>query len=249
MKYWTRHGIVGMMGKSGKLSDSSDYFYKNSKNIVSFNINFTSPLKVSYAYIPEKDLVSIPKKTIKSKYVLTQIVSKIDQAFIKCRGKKNSEFRWTRNKYDGKIEVKTAPNSTEEVIDFIKLWDDTRGLKYGWQLHSGYDKTFFTTWYQQEQNIQCLFFYLEGNLVGYSVISLEQDDGAYIYMLGKCSVTFQNLSLYIDLVSYEKLLGDKESILINWGASSGTLLKYKRKFPIYSQENLYFFRRVDNGNA
>lgn len=248
MKYHTRHGIIGMMGKTGKLSDSPDYFYKNSKNIISFDSSFSSDsFKVSYAYIPEADFLAIPKKEIKSKYILTQIVSKIDQAFIAIKGRGYKEFRWTRNKYDDKTEVKTEPNSVQEVINFIEYWEVTRGGKYGWQRHSGYDKSFFLNWYEKEkQDIQCLFFYVNSVLVGYSVISLIKDDNAYIYMLGKCDTTYQNLSLYIDFISYERLLGQQESILINWGASSGTLLDYKKKFPLYSLENLYFFKKEDN---
>ena len=248
MKYWNKHGQQGMMGKFGQLSSYPFYFYKNSSNIVSFDVKLTTikEHKVSYAYITEEDFKTIPKSEIKSKYILTQTISKIDSEYLSLEGKKHKDDRNTRNKYDKIVSVKTKPNSIEEVLSLIDIWDAKRGdLVYNWQKHSGYDRSFFTRFYEQEkENLQCLFFYIKGKLVGYSVISLVKDDEAYVFCLGKCDTEYKDISWYIDFRSFDYLLCDEEYVLINWGASSGSLLKYKMRFPVHSLEKLYFFKKV-----
>jgi hypothetical protein len=251
MRYWTRHGKMTMMGKAGKLSSSPYFYYKNSKNLVVF-IASCSPYgyKVSYAYIPDEDFQEIDKKRIKSKYHLTQVVSLIDDKFASLPGKKNKDNRNIRNKYEKIVEVRESPESIEEVISFIDEWDKTRGVVYGWQRHSGYDKNFFTNHYESEKNsVQSLFYYIKGKLVGYSVISVAREDTSYTYMIGKCLVEYKSLSWYIDYDSFCRLR-EREGcdVLVNWGASGGSLLKYKTQFPVHSLEKLWFFRLEEHSD-
>ena len=246
MRYWTRHGKLAMMGKNGSLSDSELYFYKNKSNIISFDINLKFKENTTYSYISEKDFLSIPKNNISSKYSLIQTISKIDDTFLSVKGSTLREFRETKNKYDKLVTIKKSPNSTTEILELIELWDRTSGIKYGWQKHSGYDRSFFVSHYENEKDkLQGLFFYINDKLVGYSIISLEKEDEVYVYMLRKNDTSYRNLCLYIDFISFETLYRGSP-IFINWGASSGGVLKYKEKFPTASQEKLYFFKLNTN---
>jgi len=244
IKYWTKHGKIGMMGKFGNLSPDPRWYYKNSSNAVCFDVSLTPLPKTSYAYITESDFLTIPKKEIKSKYILNQIVSNIDDKFLSVRGNKYKEFRNVINRYKG-LDIKESPESLDEVLTFINEWEEYRGdAKYGWQMHTGYDKSFFERFYGKETDIQCLFFYQVERLVGFSVISIDNPKEPLVYMLGKNDTRLKGLSLYIDFISFKKLYEKFGKVLINWGASSGSLLSYKRKFPIYTEDKLYFFRKV-----
>ena len=244
MKYWTKHGMMGMMGKYSFFSESEKFFFKNRKNIICFDTNLKfKNFKTSYSYIREKDFLKIFKKDIKSKYFLIQTISKFDKNFFNLEGKKFKEIRETRNKFNKIIKIKKDAD-IKEILNLIDCWDVNRGEKYGWQKHSGYDRNFFNRFFRQEKsNLQSLFFYIDGNLVGYSIISLlKENDNIYNYIIRKNDTTYRNLCLYIDYKSFEFLFQNEKEFFINWGASSGSLLKYKEKFPIYEQEKLYFFK-------
>lgn len=255
--YITRHTIMGMLSKNyipfknwlGYVKNKNEVvLFIDSDHIISKYFNYP---KINLNYI---DKLENPKDKIggyenSSSYFLTNIKSKFDVDFFHLSGKKFTELRETQNKFDKIIEVRNDCD-IDQIISFIDKWNESRGKdKYGWQLHSGYDKTFFNNFYKKEQSkLYSNFFFIEGNLVGYSIISKQSNNNEYQYIIRKCDTKYRNLSLYIDLYSFENIFNKIGEFIIDWGASSGGVLKYKKKFPIYSEEKKWFykFKRTEN---
>jgi hypothetical protein len=249
LSYINRHTIQGMVSKRYNIFGNG--FSKNKNKIVLF-------------YPVPEDLNNFPQKNIYISYLLEQeyenllaeglkltrskdkmLLSKIDQELLSVPGQKFRELRETRNKFDKIIKIKTEPNSIDDIMNLIDIWDDKRGSKYGWQRHSGYDRNFFEKFWQTEkESLFSFFFYLEDKLVGYSIISkLTSDDlqRCYNYVIRKNDTSYRNLCLYIDFKSFQIMHQElQEDFIINWGATS----KYKKKFPIYKEVPTYFCKVI-----
>jgi len=177
-------------------------------------------------------------------YHLNLLISRFDGDFFELRGKKNKEIRETRNKYNKSIIIKKDIENIEEVIGLINCWDKISGVKYGWQRHSGYDKSFFLKYYEQEKkDLFSLFFYIDGVLVGYSVVSKIMDGDCFRYIIRKFDASFRNICLYIDFKIFENLYSEYGGdFRVSWGASSGNVLKYKKKYPIFFEDKVWFYK-------
>ncbi len=241
--YINRHTVMGMMSKHYIPFEDYSGFYKSKKRdkVVVFNKDYPegSYKEINYYYIPDK-----PEVKIKNMYNSTLLVSHFNSDFFKLIGKSNREIRETRNQYNKIITIKNDIDNIEEVILLINKWDMQSGKKYGWQKHSGYDKTFFLKYYEQEKdNLISLFFYFNDVLVGYSIVSNIVDNNCYKYVIRKMDISSRNLCLYIDFKMFENIYNNYgRDFYINWGASSGNVLKYKKKFPIFSEDKVYFYK-------
>jgi len=242
--YINRHTIMGMMSRHYIPFEDFTGFYKSKKRdkVVVFNKDYFEPncKEINYYYIFEK-----PEIKIKSMYNSTLLVSHFDSEFFKLSGKSNTEVRETRNKYNKIITIKNDIKDIEEVIYLIDKWDILSGQKYNWQRHSGYDRSFFIKYYEKEKdNLISLFFYINDELVGYSVISKIVEDNCFKYIIRKMDISIgRNLCLYIDFKTFENLYNIySRDFRINWGASSGNVLKYKKKFPVFSEEKVWFYK-------
>ena len=249
LSYINRHTIQGMMSKRYTLIDGG--FRKNKNNVVLFYpydyySQFTPETKINISYLLPDQYAEFKNIPHKKSFNGTMVISDINQEFLQLGGKKWHEFREVRNKYDKIVEVKDSPNSLQDILDLIKVWDEIRGPIYGWQRHSGYDINFFTNYFDKEKdNLFSYFFYIDGKLVGYSVISKLGNGINFNYMIRKNNTSFRNLCLYIDIKSF--LLMNKKvnkNFTINWGSASGSILKYKRKFPIYKEIPVNFIKLV-----
>jgi len=227
--YINRHTIQGMMSKTAKPFDDWAGFWKNSKQVVVFDdsvslSDFPLSNRISWGYLPSKENLDKRCSTYSSILVL-------------------SEFdRETRNHFNQQIDIQDNPISFGEVSSLIDMWDDQSGDKYGWQRHSGYDRNFFRKfWEFEKQDLWSNFFYLNGRLVGYSVVSKISDDGCFRYVIRKNDVSLRNLCLFIDFNTFERIFKEiQKPFLINWGASSGGVLKYKKKFPVFLEKKVFF---------
>lgn len=255
--YITKHTIMGMLSKNympfnnwaGYVKNKNEVIlFTNSDNIISKYLNYP---KINLNYV---DKLDNSKNKIKgyinsSSYQLTNVKSKLDAGFFNLSGKKYRRMRAAQNKYNKIVEVRNDC-SVEEIIKFIDEWTIERGKeKYGWQLHSGYDKTFFNKFYHKEKKeLWSNFFFIDGKLIGYSIISKNTNNNEYRYMIRKCNVKYADITLYIDLYSFKKVFDDVNEFILIWGASSGGVLKYKKKFPIYSENKKWFykFKRIEN---
>jgi hypothetical protein len=174
------------------------------------------------------------------------VLSHINEEFLNVPGKKYTEFRETRNKFDKIVSVKTEPNSINDIMELIDLWDKNRGTKYGWQKHSGYDRNFFEKFWQEEKNdLFSYFFYIGEKLVGYSIVSKLGNESnplrSFNYVIRKNDTTLRNLCLYIDFKTFFLMYKElKKEFIINWGVTS----KYKKKFPIYEEVPTYFCKVI-----
>ena len=66
----------------------------------------------------------------------------------------------------------------------------------------------------------------------------------YNYIIRKSDISYRNICLYCDFKMFEKIYDIcSEDFIINWGGSSGNVLKYKKKFPVYSELPVYFVTR------
>jgi hypothetical protein len=243
--YINPHTIMGMISKNYSLIPNG--YRKNKNNIVLFNPfdNYKDYPKenVYINYLLQDEYNSLIAQNIPhNKSRGKQLISNIDKNFINLPGQNFQEIRETRNKYNKITTIKTSPNSIEEVNALIDIWDEKRGDKYGWQRHSGYDRNFFNKYFNQEKDqLFSYFFYIDNVLVGYSIVSKLGNGDRFNYVIRKNNTSFRNLCLYIDFKTFELMYNEINSnFLINWGSSSGTVMKYKKKFPVYEENVVYF---------
>lgn len=232
--------------------------------------------KISFGYLNEEMLevfkiaynVIFGKKFQNSKIMrLTAIQSVLEEAGQLfgnegLAGKQYKELRETRNKFQSKINsgmialhsnpsTEVYQNSIKPLIEpFLKTWDENEGSKYGWQRHSGYDKSFFSTERYEKiaKELQTTFLLDIPNnkLIGYSVISLQPitDSKTFPYVIRKCNTNYsRNITKFLDYTNTKSLYETikEKSFSIHWGASSGGVLKYKLSaFPKTDTEPSYF---------
>lgn len=233
--YINRHTIMGMLSKNYVPFEDWSGFYKNKDRtkVTVFNVGEYDFEEVNHSYVD-----------LKNGYNSTVLVSEFCPEFFALSGGKYREIRETRNKWDREIVIKNCPNSVAEVVSLIDKWDEWSGEKYRFTRHSGYDRNFFRKYWEAEKdNLYSLFFYLDGVLVGYSIVSKIQDDGCFRYVIRKMDISVgRNICLYIDFKTFENIYKDRKTFYINWGASSGKVLKYKMKFPVYMTKKVYFYK-------
>jgi len=247
--YINKHSIMGMLSKNYIPFENWRGFYKkkDKTKIVVFDENFSSENfeEVNYYYIQDKP-------EVKKKYYSTLLVSVFNNEFFELKGKENKELRETRNKWNKEIVIKYDIENIEDVINVIDNWDINSGVKYKWNKHSGYDRNFFRKYYEQEKKeLISLFFYFGEKLIGYSIVSkIKEDDNCYRYIIRKMDVSVgRNVCLYIDYKTFEYIWRkENKKFLVNWGASSGNVLKYKKKFPIYLENRVWFYKRKKNND-
>jgi hypothetical protein len=233
-KYTSKYCVMGMAGKYEVLGDFQG-LRKNRNQAISFDAGFDPGYKkVLYSYIYDTPDCKRHKST--------QLVSNFTDSYFNLAGKEHREVRESRNKFNKLIAMREY--NKEDVLGLIDLWDTQSGTKYGWQRHSGYDRSFFTRWFDAERdNLFSRFFYLGDKMVGYSV--LHKGEGCWEYLIRKTDNTIRNTCLYVDYKTFEELHKIEESFLVNWGASKGSLLEYKRKFPCYEENNVYFYYKTN----
>lgn len=251
MNYISRHSIMGMLSKNYIPLDNNVGYIKNRKEVVLFtpddNIisDYLSYPKINLHYVDEINNIQdkISGHTLFSKYHSTMLLSNFSKEFFELKGHSYREVRETRNKYRKIVMVKHDIDSLE-VISFIREWIVKRGdVRYGWQLHAGYDINFFTKYYQVEkEGLWSNFFYIDNKLVGYSIVSKDCSDGNYKYLIRKNDTSYRNLCLYIDFATFEVMYNDVDYFIVNWGSNSGSLLKYKMKFPTLFTIKKYFYK-------
>lgn len=231
--YINKHSIMGMLSKNYKVSPDFSFFIKNKQKKVKFIFNELEP-NTSYYYLLNKPPVRSKSSTL--------LISNFNKEFFLLQGDEFHEFRENNNKYNNIITIKKEPNSINEILELIKIWELERGEIYRRTMHSGYDKNFFNKFYFQEKNdLFSLFFYLSDKLVGYSITSKITNDDCYRYIIRKNDIKYRNLCMYIDYKMFEEIWQEtKKDFYINWGASSGGVLKYKRKFPNFLEKKVYF---------
>jgi hypothetical protein len=242
--YNTKHAIMGMLSDNYILIDGGYGFFKNKKmsDLVLFDYNlidlYSNIEHISLSY-------QLEKQPYKQSYKSTMLISKFDENWFDGNLKKISkEIYETKNKWNKKIEIKIEPNSIEEVIELINKWKEVSGGKYGWQLRAGHDVNFFRRyWEVEKENLWSLFFYLGGVLIGYSIVSKEETNNEFNYIIRKMNISVgRNIGLYIDYKTFENIWNKtQKEFKINWGANSGTLLKYKSKFG-GDKTQVYFYK-------
>jgi hypothetical protein len=247
--YITKHGVQGMLSSRYKSLENWQGYIKNFKEVILFNSslinNYKNFKKINLNYINSKE-IEIEGYSKKSFYKSFQIVSFFNKEFFKLKGKDHKEIRECRNKYNKIVIIKSDLNDINEIKNFILEWNKKRGeARYGWHLHSGYDINFFERYWEEEKNnLWSNFFYIKNKLVGYSICSKDKENNCYNYIIRKGDTSYRNLNLYIDYKTFEKINENNENFYINWGCSSGSLLKYKKKFPIYKLEDKWFLKFI-----
>ena len=250
MNYISKHSVMGMMSQRYISIENYLGFIKNKKEVVLFDSSLAKKYnnynKINLYYYPNRTY-NIEGYNKTSSYSSTMLVSNLSVDFFNLSGKKHREIRETRNKYNKLVDIKYELNDINTVIRFIKQWNIDRGKeKYGWQLHSGYDINFFNRFYNEEKdNLFSNFYYIGDNLVGYAIVSKNKKDNCYNYIIRKNDTKYRNLCLYIDYKIFKRIFIGKD-FYINWGCSSGNVLKYKKKFPIYLCEKRYFIKYKKN---
>ena len=246
--YINKHTVMGMMSKHYIPFEDFSGFYKSKKKdkVVVFNKDFpiSNYKEINYYYISNK-----PEVKIKNMYNSTLLISYFDSDFFKLSGKSNTEIRETRNKCNKIITIKNNIDSIDEVILLINKWDELSGKKYGWNRHSGYDRAFFVKYYDLEKdNLFSLFFYCNNVLIGYSIVSGVVNNNCFRYVIRKMDMSVcRNICLYIDFKTFENLYSIYgREFYVNWGASSGNVLKYKKKFPVFSEKKVWFYKVKNN---
>jgi len=239
--YINKHTIMGMLSRNYTPFEDWRGFYKNKKQtkVVTFDEGFSGDFEeINYSYMDNK---------IQGSYKSVMLISYFDDHFFNLTGRKYQEIRETKNKWNKRVVVKTSPDSITEVLDLIKKWDELSGAKYRFNRHSGYDRNFFNKYWEGEKdNLFSLFFYYNNTLVGYSIVS-KLNPNCFNYIIRKVDISVgRNICLYVDYKTFENIHNFYDKFYINWGASSGNVLKYKRKFSVIQENSVYFLKRKND---
>lgn len=250
--YINQYTMMGMTPSFGFIENDKIYKCKNKSKVIVFDENYKGDeLEINYSYINNEPLNLNKKQWFK----LTEVLSIFDKDYF--QNYLNSDIKETVHKYKNQNSknyclIKYEIMSIDEVLDMIEKWRYSAGWKYGFQEHAGYDKTFFKKYYNENKDkLNCLFFYIDNILVGYSVIEKKYSNiingiHEYKYLIRKCLLGYRNLCKFIDYSTFEYIYktNNESKFLINWGASSGGVLKYKTSnwFPVYSKEFKYFWK-------
>jgi len=238
--YINKHTVMGMLSANYVPFGDWSGFYRNKTRtkVTVFDPGFDGDFKeTAFHYVPDR---------MGKGYSSTLLVSRFDSAFFALAGAEHKEIRETRNKWDRLVSVREEPSSVGEVVALVDKWDILSGSKYGFNRHSGYDRNFFRRYWETERsNLYSLFFYHGDALVGYSVVSKLQDDNCFRYVIRKMDIgAGRNICLYIDYKTFESIWRDRKGCFyVNWGASSGKVLKYKEKFPTFKECRVWFHKK------
>ena len=238
--YINEYTILGMLSKNYTCDTDNMLIYKkkDKSKVISFDANYhdSTLSEINYAYITNKP------KNIKGVYTSNEVVSCFPNTYFSDLKLYSKEIYETRNKWNKKIVVKKTLDNIQDVLDMLDRWVQLSGKKYRFTRHDGYDRNFFINYYEKHKDtFDCNFFYLDNKLVGYSVMSPKIKD-TYYYVIRKVDISAgRNICEYVDYKTFENL--NDSGFYVNWGASSGGVLKYKTtKFPLYSQETRYFWK-------
>lgn len=224
--YNDKYALMGMTGSALFNEKEMSILRKGIKTFYTTEIEpEEEEFKIQYALEPIKykgyQLVS------RSKLHLS--VSNVNEEFLKLQGKKYQSLRTAKNRYKDVVAI-AAIDNIEPVIDFVNDWKNNYGkLKYGMRLHTGYDVGFLKNFYN-ENDFYSFVFSIKNKIVAVAIISKKENSGALNYIIGKANHNYPLLSEFASYTAMEMLhhlIGDFK---LCWGASVGTLHKYKQKF-------------------
>ena len=188
-----------------------------------------------------------------------EIFSYIDKEFFsKLNRTVNKEVYETLRKYDnwrksGKMTVVDYSDDIyDSILNMIKEWSSTSGKKYGFFRHDGIDRAFFKRLKNKEINkdlYDIRIYKVDDKVVGYSVMEHYPsfENHGHVYLIRKSISDYRNLCLYIDYDTFREKTKYENSIIINWGCSSGGVKKYKlNKFKLAFIKKLYFYNLKKN---
>ena len=268
--YVNSSSIYGLMNSNCKILDDKIGFWKSKShnklvlcedNINDIDLSDTS--KISMMYL---DKVNYDKEFWNSKgYDMSKITeaeeifSYIDKEFFsKLNRTVNKEVYETLRKYDnwrksGKMTVVDySDDRYDSILNMIKEWSSTSGKKYGFFRHDGIDRAFFKRLKNKEINkdlYDIRIYKVNDKVVGYSVMEHYPsfENHGHVYLIRKAVTDFRNLCLYIDYDTFREKTKYENSIIINWGCSSGGVKKYKlNKFKLAYIKKLYFYNLKKN---
>ena len=268
--YVNSSSIYGLMNSNCKILDNKIGFWKSKShnklvlcedNVNGIDLSDTS--KISMMYL---DKVNYDKEFWNSKgYDMSKITeseeifSYIDKEFFsKLNRTVNKEVYETLRKYDNwrKSEKMTVVDYSDDIYDdilnMIKEWSSTSGKKYGFFRHDGIDRAFFKRLKNKEINkdlYDIRIYKVDDKVVGYSVMEHYPsfENHGHIYLIRKSISDYRNLCLYIDYDTFREKTKYENSIIINWGCSSGGVKKYKlNKFKLAYIKKLYFYNLKKN---
>ena len=268
--YVNSSSIYGLMNSNCKILDNKIGFWKSKShnklvlcddNVNGIDLSDTS--KISMMYL---DKVNYDKEFWNSKgYDMSKITeaeeifSYIDKEFFsKLNRTVNKEVYETLRKYDnwrksGKMTVADYSDILyDDILNMIKEWSTTSGKKYGFFRHDGIDRAFFKRLKNKEINkdlYDIRIYKANDKVVGYSVIEHYPsfENHGHVYLIRKAVTDFRNLCLYVDYDTFREKTKYENSIIINWGCSSGGVKKYKlNKFKLAYIKKLYFYNLKKN---
>ena len=268
--YVNSSSIYGLMNSNCKILDNKIGFWKSKShnklvlcedNINGIDLSGTS--KISMMYL---DKVNYDKEFWNSKgYDMSKITeaeeifSYIDKEFFsKLNRTVNKEVYETLRKYDnwrksGKMTVVDYSDDIyDDILNMIKEWSSTSGKKYGFFRHDGIDRAFFKRLKNKEINkdlYDIRIYKVDDKVVGYSVMEHYPsfENHGHVYLIRKSISDYRNLCLYIDYDTFREKTKYENSIIINWGCSSGGVKKYKlNKFKLAYIKKLYFYNLKKN---
>lgn len=268
--YVNSSSIYGLMNSNCKILDNKIGFWKSKShnklvlcedNVNDIDLSDTS--KISMMYL---DKVNYDKEFWNSEgYDMSKITeaeeifSYIDKEFFdKLTRNVNKEVYETLRKYDNwrksekMIVVDYSDDIYDDILSMIKEWSSTSGKKYGFFRHDGIDRAFFKRLKNKEINkdlYDIRIYKVDDKVVGYSVIEHYPsfENHGHVYLIRKSISDYRNLCLYIDYDTFREKTKYENSIIINWGCSSGGVKKYKlNKFKLAYIKKLYFYNLKKN---
>jgi hypothetical protein len=178
------------------------------------------------------------------KYPSKEILISLNSDLVNLAGGKNKKKRYV-SKYVGSEyfichEKEVDDELKISMLAVVKRWDVARHHVYRRYTHTGFDVNFIKN--HLDLSSVLLFTLRDAlwNVRGFSIFTIPHD-GFLCCPLRKTDYSGVDLDFYFDIETFRWLRREYDhDLVLNWGASKGSLLAYKKKFDVYSLNQIYF---------
>lgn len=234
--------IAAHLGIKYELMTDKKGFKKNDRSIVLFGVHDIDVFLNSYDKIKLMALSPADRQFLKDRRIIFtsfKIRSPFllfSKEFFELKGQRFKTLRRRINNYKNRnIEIFDSPLSSDDFEKFLREWKIQRQHAH-FQIYISYDKNFYYNYAPKFlDSLITKFFYLDGELVGYSILE-KVCDGCYNLLFHKalsCNVGF---CLFMDFKMFEIIYQNgKNDFVVNMGSDSNEkgMYHYKTKsFPV-----------------
>jgi 1-aminocyclopropane-1-carboxylate deaminase/D-cysteine desulfhydrase-like pyridoxal-dependent ACC family enzyme len=233
---------ISLLRNKELLNNEEGYFKKKGYPVLTsvkslIKYSQYSIIDIAILYENEKPLLKGFHYNTITKFITT--INVFDENYFSLEGKENKHRRYIYNSYtkSKKVEIYNTIQNPEEFDLFIKKWvAEHSNLKYNL---SDSDIHFFNSILFQPNNLTSKYFYIDKELVGYTVFE-KIDEYHYNFLFGKALKKHRNLGYFIDFYSIKSIFDNvNDTIYVNFGESEVDSDLHKNKISKYNSAYTY----------